>query len=164
MTSDSIHKYDSQYCSWQTVLWTNPRITRNDAFSSNFSLVKERGAVRNVKKNNFQECKTSVDERLIFLSDNLDDDQDPEIFEKSKGIVNKFISCAKLTSIPLISVDDAGYIVFEWRNYNHYDVFVILFKTTDSISYVAVKQKKIVLKGSGLVSEVAKIVQKSKDE
>lgn len=158
MYSNTI-KYDAKYHSNQTVFWDNPKTSR--LF---YSFVDERRAVRNTKKDNLQEYKKSVSERLNYLSENLDDDQDREIFENSKKIVNKFIDCAKTASIPLISVDDTGYIVFEWRNYNQYDVIMILFKTTENISYVAVKQKKIVLKGSGLVSEVANIIQKSKDE
>ena len=156
MYSNSI-KYDSKYHSDQTLLWDNP-----EAVSKTFlSFVVGRSTVENEKKN---EYKKNVSERLKYLSENLDDDQDEDIFKKSKKIVDKFIGCVKTTDVPLISVDDTGYIVLEWRDYNHYDVVAILFKTTENISYVAVKQKKIVLKGSGLVSEVANLIQKSKDD
>lgn len=160
-------KYNSQYSHNQTFIWdhienSNELITNGVVFSDVPS--KEYNTERNTKKDYLQKYRKSVSERLKYLSDNLDDDQDREIFERSKKVVDKFISYAKTIDNPLISVDNTGYIVFEWRNYHQYDVVMILFKTTENISFVGIKPKEIILKASGIISKITKLFQKIKDE
>jgi hypothetical protein len=169
MFSHTISKYNARYSHNQTI-WGYPEksseILTQEEVRLNVSLpVKNRSVERNVKRENLQEYRKSVSERLMYLSDNLDDDQDREIFERSKKVVDKFIGCVKIIDHPLISVDNTGYIVFEWRNYNQYDVVMVLFKTNENVSLVGLKQKKkTILKVSGLISEIAKFFQKMKDE
>lgn len=98
-----------------------------------------------------------ITERLDYLKDNLDEDQDFEIFNLSKNTVNSFIEYVKNTDLPLMSVDNAGNIIFEWRNYNLYDIVMILFNTNGTMSLTRIKENKSLLQASGELSEISNI-------
>ena len=95
-----------------------------------------------------------ISERLKYLFDNLDEDQDKEIFNLSKNTVNHFVGYVKIRKTPLVSVDNVGNIVFECRDYHNYNIIMLLFKINDTISLAGIKQNKCVIKVSGIISEV----------
>ena len=110
-----------------------------------------------INKSVAREYKKIILERLNYLYENLDEDQNVEIFDLSRKTVNKFIEYIKTTEKPLISVDDLGNIIFEWRKYNQYDIIMMLFKSNNIISLTGIKEEKCLIKVSGIVSEVSNI-------
>jgi hypothetical protein len=98
--------------------------------------------------------RKTVEKRLDFLEENLDEEQDIDIFTKSKQAVLEFINRIKFSEQPLIGVDNTGYIVFEWHQYNMFDLVMMLFKADSNISLTAIKEKKIVKKATGIISEI----------
>lgn len=110
-----------------------------------------------IKKDRFKTYKKIISERLDYLFANLDEDQDTEIFNLSKKAVYQFIDYVKTTKTPLISVDNVGNILFEWRDYNNYNIVMLLFKTNDTISLTGIKQNKCLIKVAGIISEVSDI-------
>ncbi len=110
-----------------------------------------------IKKSTAKEYKKAISERLKYLSENLDEDQDLEIFNLSRNTVENFISYIKTTELPLISIDNSGNIIFEWREYNQYEIIMMLFKSDGNISLTGVKEKKCLIKASGIISEVSNV-------
>jgi len=110
---------------------------------------------KTIRKGSYITYRKLISERLKYLFDNLDEDQDKEIFNLSKNTVNHFIKYIKTTKTPLVSVDNVGNILFEWRDYNNYNIIMLLFKTNDTISLTGIKQDKCVIKVSGIISEVS---------
>ena len=119
-----------------------------------FTIVK-RETQKTIRKGSYITYRKLISERLKYLFDNLDEDQDKEIFNLSKNTVNHFIKYIKTTKTPLVSVDNVGNILFEWRDYNNYNIIMLLFKTNDTISLTGIKQDKCVIKVSGIISEVS---------
>jgi hypothetical protein len=105
----------------------------------------------------YNSYKKGIGERIKYLIENLDEDQDQKIFELSKKTMEKFIEYVKTTEVPLISVDNVGNIIFEWRNYNSYDILIMLFRTDEKLSLTGIKKNKCLLKISGIIEEVSDI-------
>jgi len=97
-----------------------------------------------------------IDKQLAYLRENLDEDQDKEIF---KGSVDCF-KRANLSMIyekpPVLSVDNSGYLIAEWRGYQSYDILLMMFSPNDRISLTAIKGKILVKKISGTMIEVTR--------
>jgi|GEM_PF-3814877 len=110
---------------------------------------------KTIRKGSYITYRKLISERLKYLFENLDEDQDKEIFNLSKNTVNHFIEYIKTTKTPLVSVDNVGNILFEWRAYHNYNIIMLLFKTNDTISLTGIKQDKCVIKVSGIISEVS---------
>ncbi len=110
-----------------------------------------------IKKEFADSYRKNIQNRMKYLVENLDEDQDAEIFSLSKSTVKKFLEYVKQTEPPLISVDNSGYIVFEWRQYHQYDIVMLLFMTNNRISLTGIKEEKCLLKATGVVQEISNI-------
>ena len=110
-----------------------------------------------ISKENSDSYKKTINARLKYLNDNLDEEQDYEIFALSERTVKSFVEYVKTTELPLISVDNVGNVIFEWRNYNLYDIVIMLFNTNGTLSLTGIKENKCLLQASGELSEISNI-------
>jgi len=113
-----------------------------------------------VSESLFNDCKAKIGKRLRYLKSVLENDQDAEIFKFSKKTALRFVEYTKLLDYPKIGVDDTGYVGFEWHNYKDYDFIIMLFKSKDSATLTGIKDKKCLVKVSGIISEVGDIFKK----
>lgn len=110
-----------------------------------------------ISKKDFDDYKEKITDRLKYLAENLDEEQDEEIFNLSRATADKFLNYIGHTDLPLISVDNSGNIIFEWRHYNNYDIVMLLFKTNETIALTGIKEKECLRKDIGIVKEIADI-------
>ena len=132
----------------------NKNLIRSQYYSSKIDS-RDSETQKKIGQDSYIPYRKLISERLKYLFDNLDEDQDKEIFNLSKNTVNHFIEYIKTTKTPLVSVDNVGNILFEWRDYHNYNIIMLLFKTNDTVSLTGIKQNKCVIKVSGIISEVS---------
>lgn len=132
----------------------NKNLIRSQYYSSKIDS-RDSETQKKIGQDSYIPYRKLISERLKYLSDNLDEDQNKEIFNLSKNTVNHFIEYIKTTKTPLVSVDNVGNILFEWRDYHNYNIIMLLFKTNDTVSLTGIKQNKCVIKVSGIISEVS---------
>lgn len=94
-------------------------------------------------------------ERIKYLSENLDEDQDRDLFDESLKIFKKVIPNLVFDSPPFLSVDDSGNLIAEWRECFSHTLIALLFSPSQ-ISMTAFKEKKIVKKMTGVADEIIK--------
>jgi hypothetical protein len=106
------------------------------------------------KKRELVNFSKQIGAQLGYLKENLDDDQDLEIFTNS-------VECFKQANLemvyeeaPVLSVDNAGCLIAEWRKYKSYDVVLMMFRYQNTISMTAIRDARLVKKISGIVSDV----------
>lgn len=101
-----------------------------------------------------QKKDNAIEERLGFLSKNLDEDQDTNLFNLSVSLFRSVEPRLYYEKSPRLGVDDSGALVAEWNNYGEYEIISIRFGGEKQISLVAIKKDKVVTKTIGVPSEI----------
>jgi len=70
---------------------------------------------KNIKTH--QSIQKQINKRFSYLDIALDDDQDKVIYNKTKDLLLRVLSCLLIDKPPFIGVDNSGQVIAEWHNY-----------------------------------------------
>ena len=101
--------------------------------------------------------KSSIENRIAVLSENLDEDQDSELFSLSVSLFRSVFPKLITEEPPRLGLDDSGVLVAEWDNYGDYTMVTIRFGDEKQISLVAVKDGRLVNKCVGITDEIISV-------
>jgi hypothetical protein len=74
-----------------------------------------------------------IDDRLAVLDTALEEDQDRDLYERTKRLFLEVIIYLKIDRRPLIGANDTGQVVAEWQDYKTYDIVALRCETEESI-------------------------------
>ncbi len=144
-------------------IYRKPKID-NSEFSQNSLRIITYNSEEFLPASSIKEFNKYISERMKYLSENMDDDQDKEIYEFSKKTMMNFINEIKSISFPRISLDNTGNVVFEWQQFNDYSMVIILFDADNRIAITGIKKNKAILRFNGILEEGIKFFLNLKNE
>lgn len=129
-----------------------PRINNSEYYSQSLRIIKY-STEEFITSFEVKRFSRFIEERVLYLKENIDEDQDLEVFEMSKETMWNFVKQIKSATFPMISLDNVGNVVFEWRKFNDYDMLLILFDSDDKMSITGIKENRAILRFSGILDE-----------